>query len=154
MGDDLCHHAVAQSSVWADLGRAIELVEESGASCGGVVSKAEAGVAAKALVQRALLVRRYASGPDPSGKETDNSKNAEEKANDTSAQERPNSANLPQELRSLSKYGLEDLIMRDFAAAGRYGDAAAAAVARKSDPYAQLCAGVVREAMMEEMSEG
>lgn len=129
------------------------------------MSKAEAGVAAKALVQRAMLVGRCARssdvvGPFPDGNttdaviEADYPQNAGGESDDTNAPERPSSAYLPRELRGLSTDSLEDLARRDFAAAGRYGDPVAVEMARKLDPYARLCGGVVREAMRAEMLGG
>lgn len=129
------------------------------------MSKAEADVAVKAFVQRAMLVGRCARisspvGPFPDedtmnlGGKAENSRNAAEEPNVTKPQESPNPTYLPRELRGLSTDALEDFARRDFAAAGRYGDTGAAEIARKLDPYARLCGGVVREAMRAEMLGG
>lgn len=172
MGDDLRSGAVAESGVWADLTRAIALVREAGRETGGRVSKTEAGVAAKALVQRALLLRKYARGLAQSPSNAPLSSSLQERdpspnnltlhSTPLPAQQQPSPSGqfecsprlLPLELQGLDHDAIEAFVRRDLEAAGRYGDEGARDLAVRLNPYAKLCGDVVREAMRREMSEG
>lgn len=165
VGDDLLSRAVAESGVWGDLTRAIELVRGAGMRREGRVSKAEAGVAAKALGQRAVLVGKYAralsaqSPSNPSPPTTSPPANLPSHSpSPASADQQPNPSSsrsegcwLPLELRSLDQDGAEAFARRDLEAAGRYGDDGARDLAVRLNPYAKLCGDVVREAMRGEM---
>lgn len=167
-GDDLRIRALAESGVWGDLARAIELVRGAGRGREGRVSKAEAGVAAKALVQRAVLLRKYARALAQSPSETTPSSSPNPNPDDlpspypppsTSKEQQPNTSDrserssrwLPLELQGLDHDAIEALARRDLEAAGRYGDEGARDLAVRLNPYAKLCGNVVREAMRGEL---
>lgn len=173
VGDDLRAPAVAESGVWADLARAIQLVREAGRGKEGRVSRAEAGVAAKALVQRAVLVRNYARtlAQSPSGASPGSSSLQAPTLNpdgdhlplypaSTSAERQlyPSGRSecspcwLPFELQGLDRDAVEAFARRDLEAAGRYGDDGARDLAVRLNPYAKLCGDVVREAMRGEIA--
>lgn len=172
VGDDLRTRAVAESRVWGDLTRAIELVREAGRGRGGRVSKAEAGVAAKALVQRAVLVRKYARGlaqspsnaplssslqernPNPNNLTLHSAPLPAQQQPSPSGQSECNPRLLPLELQGLDHDAVEAFARRDLEAAGWYGDEAARDLAVRLNPYAKLCGDVVREAMRGEMGGG
>lgn len=163
---------MAESGVWGDLARAIELVRGAGRGREGKVSKAEAAVAAKALVQRAVLVRKYARGLAQFPSETPPSTSLQ--ASNPSmgnlplqsalrpAQQQPVTSGqcecsprlLPRELQGLNHDAIEAFARRDLEAAGQYGDEGARDLAVRLNPYAKLCGDVVREAMRGEMSRG
>lgn len=170
VGDDLRTRAVAESGVWGDLARAIELVREAGRGREGRVSKAEAGVAAKALVQRAVLLRKYARGLAQPPSETTPSSSPNPNPDDLPShstpppmpqrQQHPNPSDqpersprwLPLELQGLDHDAVEAFARRDLETAGRYGDGGARDLAVRLNPYAKLCGNVVREAMRGEMA--
>ncbi|MCJ1466506.1 hypothetical protein MMC07_005125 [Pseudocyphellaria aurata] len=168
VGDDLRVRAVAESSVWEDLTRAIELVRGAGREREGKVSKAEAAVAAKALAQRAVLVGKYArtwaearspshTSPGTSFHTSIDSlqlQSASPPAQQTLDAVNPierNSRWLPHELQGLDHDAVEAFARRDLEAAGRYGDEGARDMAVRLNPYAKLCGDVVREATRGEM---
>lgn len=173
VGDDLRARAVAESGLWADLARAIGLVTDAGRGKEGRVSRAEAGVAAKALVQRAVLARKYAralaqSPSDASPGSTSPTLNPDLdhlspcSASTTSALHQPCPSGrsecrpcwLPLELQGLDRDAVEAFARRDLEAAGRYGDEGARDWAVRLNPYAKLCGDVVREAMRGEIAGG
>lgn len=164
VGDDLRVRAVAESSVWEDLTRAIELVRGAGRGREGKVSKAEAAVAAKALAQRAVLVRRYArtlaEARSPSLQTPTDG--LQLRSASPPAQQPLYPANLiecnprwlPLELHGLDHDAVEAFARRDLEAAGQYGDEGARDMAVRLNPYAKLCGDVVMEAMRGEMGGG
>lgn len=170
-GDDLHTRAVAESGVWGDLARAIELVREAGRGREGRVSKVEAGVAAKALVQRAVLLRKYARGLAQPPSETTPSSSPNPNLDDLPShsappprpkEQQPSPSDqsersprwLPLELQGLDHDAVEAFARRDLETAGRYGDEGARDLAVRLNPYAKLCGNVVREAMRGEMGGG
>lgn len=178
MGDDLRTRAAAESGLWEDLARAIELVREAGRRRGreGRVSKAEAGVAAKALVQRAVLVGKYArslaqsqsptvpitSLQDPIPNVDDLPLHSAPPRTEWQQQQQQSTVSdqsqcssprwlLPLELQGLGPDAVEAFARRDLEAAGRYGDEGARDLAVRLNPYAKLCGEVVREAIRGEL---
>lgn len=158
--------------MWGDLARAIELVRGAGRGREGRVSKAEAAVAAKALVQRAVLVRKYARGlaqfpseippstalqasnPSTGNSPLQSAPHPAQQQPDTSGLSECSPCLLPLELQGLDHDAVEAFARRDLEAAGQYGDEGARDLAVRLNPYAKLCGDVVREAMRGEMGGG
>ena len=167
---------MAESGLWADLERAIALAGGGGAGAvagkgagriRGKVSPAEARVLAKAHAQRGGLVLKCAAAvaaPISDSVSSAMRAQADGLAGCPTTPDEPGEREgedplisdiwLPPSLRGLSTKALEDFARGEFEEAARYGEGAVGEVARRLNPYAKLCGGVVREAMRGEMLAG
>ena len=141
LGDDLRDEDLFKSTLWTDLGKAIELA--SSPSSSAAVSPLQAKVLASAHTHRGYLTWRLAKSADSSSSTFDPQYNTQRQG-----QEKPA---LPRQLQNKSKEKLEETASRDFELGGKYGNDAAREMATRTNPYAKLCGDIVKEAMRGEM---
>ena len=160
-GDDLRDSGVQKAGIWYDLGRATELAEvEIGA--GGTDEGGEAEqesrkrVLSQAYTQRGWLVWRLSKGAASSLEASSSTSEIGlvEQGESYESEDGQSMAGIPVELQGLSQTELEEWASRDFERGGRYGNKAAAEMARATNPYARLCGSVVEKVMRREMNAG
>lgn len=135
-GDNLRDKNIACSTLWTDLGKAIELAAPP--SPYAAVSPLQSKVLASAYTHRGHLTWRLAKSMD-ARLGSDNQSADQEKHL------------LPPQLQGKSKEQLEEMASRDFEMGGRYGNDVAREMAVRTNPYAKLCGDIVKEAMRGEM---
>ena len=141
-GDDLRDEKVYRSTLWVDLGQAIELAAPP--SPYAAVSLLQSKILASAYTHRGHIIWQLAKSMDPLS--TSNPQRAAEL-------EAQKTKFLPPQLQGKSKDQLEETASRDFEMGGRYGNDIAREMATRTNPYAKLCGNIVKEAMRGEMLE-
>lgn len=167
-GDDLRDAGVQKAGIWRDLGRAIELAgaEAGEGTDGGGEAEQERRrrererererVLSQAYTQRGWLVwrlsKRSASSVEPPS--SNSGTGSVGQGNSNESEDGQSMAGIPVELQGLNQTELEEWASRDFERGGRYGNKAAAEMARATNPYARLCGSIVEGAMRREMNAG
>ena len=153
-GDDLRDEGVQKAGIWCDLGSAIELAEveiEADELGDADEERQREKVLSQAYTQRGWLVWRlskaFVASIEPSSSDL-------EPGRSNASEDGQSMAELPVELQGLSQMELEEWASRDFECGGRYGNKAAAEMARATNPYARLCGSIVEEVMRREMNAG
>ena len=141
LGDDLKSEGIAQSTLWIDLSKAIELAAPS--SSHSAVSPLQAKILASAYTHRGYLTWQLPKSMDPPQLSNPQPNPIQLKDQEASL--------LPPELQGKSKERLEGIASRDFEMGGRYGNETAREMATRTNPYAKLCGNIVKEAMRGEM---
>lgn len=139
LGENLKAEKVSKSTLWADLGKAIELAAPP--SPYAAVSPLQSKILASAYTHRGHLTWRLAKSMNPLA-------NANGQHN---AQSADHEELLPPQLQGKSKEQLEEMASRDFEMGGRYGNEVAREMAVRTNPYAKLCGNIVKEAMRGEI---
>jgi len=128
-GDDLYAPGLRDSNVLQDLQTAVNLASPASPTCS--VSPFQAKVLASAHTQYGYLLFQAANS-SASAKQTGG----------------------PSEIAGRSSEVLEEMASAQFAMGGRYGNKLAKEMAVRTNPYAKMCGGIVREAMRKEVEEG
>lgn len=136
LGEGLRDPKIFKSTIWTDLGKAIELAAPP--SPYAAVSPLQSKILASAYSHRGHLTWRLAKSMDP--RLNSNAQSADQET-----------YLLPPQLQGKSRETLEEMASRDFEMGGRYGNEVAREMAVRTNPYAKLCGNIVKEAMRGEM---
>ncbi|OJD25276.1 hypothetical protein ACJ73_03347, partial [Blastomyces percursus] len=143
--------------IFDDLSTAISLLSPSPSSASfssasqhsSSLSPLHARILANAHTHRAYILYRAARALDSNPHPPSNNNN--HRSSSSSSSSATTLTTLPGHLHDKSAQHLEEMASMDFQFGGRYGNEIARQMAVKTNPYAKMCGGIVKEAMRKEI---